>query len=102
MAVTYIKTKDGKEHSGPIAKWRPMENWFSIFDFDELSGSKKFCFDDIESAVTKGERVSIYSPLEGEDRDELERARKYLRDARKYGWSDFTEDTPLFEWEKSA
>lgn len=102
MAVTYIKTKDGKEYSGPIAKWRPRENWFSIFDFDEPAGDRKFSFDDIESAVTKGERVSIYSPSEGEEQDELERAREHLKSARKYGWDNFTEDTPLFEWEKSA
>jgi hypothetical protein len=102
MAITYIKTKDGKEYSGPIVKWRPGENWFSIFDLGEPSGDRKFSFDEIESAVTKGERVNIHSPLEGEDRDELERARKCLQDARKYGWDDFTEDTPLFEWEKCA
>jgi len=100
MAITYIKTKDGKKYSGPIAKWRPCENWFSIFDFDEPTGSRKFSFDNVESAVTKGERVNIYSPPEGEAQNELERARKYLQDSRKHRWNNFTKDTPLFEWER--
>jgi len=98
MHTTIVKTKDGKEYYGCIWYFRPSQNWFSINVGDE---TKKFSFDEVESVITKGERVSINSPLEGEDCDEIERARKDLRDGRKYGWTQDGELYPerKFSWE---
>lgn len=98
MHTTIVKTKSGKEYSGCIWYFRPSQNWFSIIIGDE---TKRFSFDDVESVITKGERVSINSPLEGEDQDEIERARKDLRDGRKYKWTQDDKPYPdrKFAWE---
>ena len=101
MAITYIETKDGKTYSGPIKLWRPSLGWFSIdyFGDDEYGIEQKFYFSDIKSAITKNERTNIYSTPIGQDVDELERAREDLRQAREYGWGNFTKETPKFDWE---
>ena len=92
MHITIIKTKDGKEYSGFIMVFRPEEGWVSIVDGDNL---RKFDFDDLASAVTKGERLSI-SKI-GDD-DEIEKARRYLKDGRKFNW--FNKDIPVMKWEE--
>jgi len=98
MHNTIVKTKDGKEYSGVLWTFRPSFNWFTIIDNDK---TRKFSFDDVESVITKGERVSINSPLEGEDQDEIERARKNLKDGRKYKWTQDDKPYPerKFAWE---
>lgn len=90
MHITEVVTKDGKEFSGPLWCWKPAENWFSIICGDE---SRKFSFDEVESVVTKEERVS-----KGviKDDDEIDRARRYLAEGRKYGWDVPSEK---FAWE---
>ena len=105
MAITYIKTKDGKTYSGPIYYWRPMFNWFSIITYgDNKKG--RFTFDECESIITPNERVSINSPITGEICDEFERARKNLEDGRRLKWTERDEDgvmkpypTEKFNWE---
>jgi hypothetical protein len=91
MHITEIQTKCGQKFSGVIEKWRPQFNWFSIVDGD---GLRSFSFDDVKSVVTKGERISIN---EIGDQDEIERARKYLADGRKFGWNGVPEEK--FAWE---
>ena len=94
---TVVVTKDGKEFSGHIRYWRPEENWFSI-DYcgeDDLGVEKRFCFDDVESAITKEERIRL--GVIG-DQDQLERAREDLADGRKYGWKGYPEE--MFDWER--
>ena len=98
MHFTKVITKDGREYSGPIWTWRPWLNWVEVcVDMNEMM---RFSFDEIKSMVTENARVSIKSPLEGETRDELERAREDLKQARANNWDNFTLDTPLFDWEK--
>ena len=92
MHITIIKTKDGKEYCGFIMVFRPEEGWVSIVDGDEL---RKFNFGDLISAITKGERLSINKIG---DCDEIERARKYMRDGREFGW--FKKEIPIMKWEK--
>lgn len=102
MHATIVKTKDGKEYRGPMSSFQPVFNWFKLFGID-----KKFSFDECESIITKGERISINSGLEGEDYDEMKRAKKYLDDGRKFKWEERDEDGTYklypqekFEWEK--
>ena len=90
MHTTEVKTRDGKEFSGVLWEFKPAENYFTITDGD---GIIKFSFDDVESVITKGERISINKIG---DMDEVERARKYLIGCRKFGWID----VPVrFDWE---
>lgn len=103
MAITYIKTKSGEECSGPIKLFRPAFNFLTLFNYP----NRKFSFDECESIITKGERVSINSPLEGEDQDEFIRAKKNLDWGRLNGWTETDEngiEVPYseekFEWEK--
>ena len=100
MHFTKIVTKDGREYLGPIWRWRPWLNWVSIRLYGETVEEKIFSFDDIKSMVTEGARETINCPLEGETRDELERARKDLKNAREFGWDGFDKNTPLYDWEK--
>jgi len=93
MHTTIIKTKDGKELSGSLEVFKPEEGWMFVTICGE--GCKKFYFDDLISAVTKGERLSV-SKIG--DCDEIERARKYLTDGRKFGW--FKKEIPIMDWEK--
>ena len=92
MHITIIKTKSGKEYSGFVMVFRPDEGWISIVDGDVL---RKFKFDDLDSVVTKGERLSI-SKIG--DCDEIERARRYMKDGRKRNW--FNKEIPVMDWEK--
>lgn len=91
MALTKVVTKDGKQYNGPIEMWRPEQNWFSIVWADR---EKVFSFDDVESAITYGDRINV---REIGDRDELERARKDLKDGRTYGWEGYPSEK--FSWE---
>lgn len=91
MALTTVTTKDGEVFQGPIWVWRPQENWFSILWRDD---EEVFSFDDIETAVTHGERIGV--DVIG-DVDEMERARKLLRRGREYGWEGYPEEE--FDWE---
>ena len=75
MHSTIVKLKDGRTLVGPIWDWRPLEGWFSILD-DDAGEQRVVKLKDVQSAVTQGARVSIHSPPEGEERDELARARR--------------------------
>jgi small nuclear ribonucleoprotein (snRNP)-like protein len=104
MHTTIIKTKDGKEYSGRIHYFRPAFNFLSINIGKEI---KRFSFDEIESAITLNQRVSIKSPVERENQDEMKRAKKSLDDGRKNGWTETDENgqeqpypKEKWEWEK--
>ena len=95
MHDTKVKLKNGEEYWGPMWEFRPEFNWFSIIDTATDDGEiRKICIDDIESAITGGERISIDSVG---DQDEVERARKFLEQGRQFGWDDIPEEK--FDWE---
>jgi len=48
-----------------------------------------------------GARININCPLEGVTDDLLERARKELKQYRENGWESFSQDVPLYNWEKN-
>lgn len=96
MHTTVIKLKNGETHAGNLHMFCPCESYISIGEWDEQDRLKynKYDIRDMESAVTLGERISI-SKIG--DQDEIQRAREWLADGRKYGW----EGTPKekFTWE---
>lgn len=96
MHNTKVILKNGEELNGPMWYFRPTEGWFSIIVENE---EKKINFSDVTSALTgtpeNPERISINKLGV---MDELERAKKYLRDARKYHWN-IDENFPRFDWE---
>jgi len=101
MAITYVKTKDGKEYSGEIKLFRPSFNFFTL-----VGEGRKFSFDDCESVTKTNERVSIYSPIEGEFQDVMQKAHKDLETGRDYNWTEKDEEgrehpypKSRFEWE---
>lgn len=87
MHNTKIKMKDGREYDSPIMRSRPIEGYLVLMGSDE-----KLRLDDIASAVTEGER--------GGDMDELDNLRRYMSNARKFGWDGMSESTQLMAWEK--
>ena len=96
MHTTVITLKNGEKHSGNLELFRPCESYISIREWDDNDKCKinKYDLNDIASAFTLGERISINQIG---DQDEVERAREWLADGRKYGW----EGTPKekFAWE---
>lgn len=93
--TTVVITKDGQEYIGSLLSWKPEENYLTI-----ISGlvTIQIYFDNIKSAKEYGARVSINSPLEGEELDLLEKAKLDLKQGREKGW--FDKDVPVKEWEK--
>lgn len=76
MHDTHVTMKDGRKFCGAIWEWRPHQGYFAICDYDEgRSSPTRIELKDVASAVTKGQRINIHSPPEGEDQDELARAR---------------------------
>jgi hypothetical protein len=90
MHITKIITKDNQKLEGYLHLFRPHENpGYITFHGSE----KKFFLKDLVSAHTEGERVK-------KDSNEIERARKYMKDARAYGWHE--EQLPIQEWERET
>lgn len=83
MHSTIVKMKDGRELKGPIWNFRPQDGYIEIAGVMEDGELLRLEIADIESAVTPNERVGIGRIA---DQDELERARKYVEDGKKYGW----------------
>lgn len=81
MHDTNVTMKDGRTYCGPIWIWRPKEGYFTVVDYSASDEPTRIELKDVQSAKTKGERVSVNSPPEGEEQDELVRA-------RNDGWSD--------------
>jgi len=104
MAITYVKTKDGKEYSGEIKLWRPALNWFTL-----RGESRRFSFDECEKVYSTNERVNIHSCDNGKDGEFIDRmqdAHKSLNDGRAYKWTETDEEgnehpysQDLFDWE---
>ena len=96
MHTTVIKLKNGETHSGNLEMFRPCESFISIREWldDNTCQINKYDLDDIESAVTLGERISINKIG---DQDELQRAREDLADGRNYGWAGYPKER--FKWE---
>ena len=98
MHNTFVTLKDGRKFSGPIWVWRPALNWFTIMDND---GEVRFSLSEVESATTgtpdNPERISINCLGV---QDEMDRARKYMKQARQFGWDGVKPDMPEYDWEK--
>lgn len=80
MHATIVMMKDGKRYSGFIWEWRPLDGYFTITDSTVSDSPIRIDFSDVQNAKTTGQRISINSPPDGEDRDELIRA-------KQDGWS---------------
>lgn len=91
MHITTIITKDGKKYNSVLWTFRPAQNFFTIIDNNQ---DRKFSFDEVKSVITKGERISVNKIG---DIDEIERARKFLKDGRKFKWSGIPKEK--FDWE---
>jgi hypothetical protein len=91
MHNTTVLHKDGRKIIGILYLFRPESNFFEISTNNDLV---RFTFDEVASVITEGERISY--GVTG-DMDEVERARKYMLDARKYGW--INANTPVMDWE---
>lgn len=95
MHVTEVELKSGEKFSGSMGFFRPFENYFTLH-----AGIKtmRFKFSDCNSVTTLGERLSINQIG---DCDEIERARKFLINGRKYKWSEDGVKAPeqKFDWE---
>lgn len=87
MHNTTVTMKDGRVFSSPIYIFRPCSGYLTLFHIKET-----LYFEDMISAITENVRP-------GETNDEIQRARNYLRDARKYGWHGMDKNTPKQEWE---
>lgn len=83
MHDTKVVLKDGTEHQAPLWEFRPQDGYLRLAGHEE-----PLWFSDIQSAVTAGDRQG--------DVDELDRARQFMRDARKYNWYG---DLPVQDWE---
>ena len=98
MHFTKIITKDKKEYIGWLKEWCPEEN---IIILDLNPGLIKLSFDDLISATTQGSRTSNDLFI---TEDEIERARKHMKEGREKGWFkdefDVVKDISLMEWEK--
>jgi hypothetical protein len=89
MHDTTVKLKDGRILIGPILAFKPELGFMTLMgDNDE-----KLNFENIVSATTEGERIG-HGKIGTQD--EIQRAKSYLKDARKYGWHD---PLPVQDWE---
>lgn len=88
MHNTTVKLKDGRILVAPLWLFKPEQGFLCLQGSDE-----RLCFNNILSATTEGERIG-YGKVGTQD--EVERAKKYLQDARKYKWHD---SLPIQEWE---
>lgn len=106
MHITTAVMKDGRTIKGFIMKFRPASG-FMLLDCCSVNGGlvandMRINFNDAVSITTEGER----GKKRGESvvADELARARKYMDDARTYGWEEdgkkITPDWPVQEWQK--
>ncbi len=71
-----VLMKDGRKFEGQIWEWRPTEGYFTICDYSVANEPTRIELKDVAFAKTPGQRVSIDSPPEGEEQDELARARR--------------------------
>ena len=99
MACTIVKLKNGETYSGAIKEWRPAFNWFTLFGEDRV-----FSFNECESIISPNERVSINSPIEGEEQDKFKEAKRDLDLGRENGWTETDENGverpyPKEKWE---
>ena len=87
--------KDGRTFEGYMHLFRPQLGWITL-----MGKETKLYFEEMESAITKGDRIGYN---EGQvvigDVDEIERARKFMADARKFHWEGMDENTPKQDWE---
>lgn len=74
MHDTLVVMKDGRKFCGPIWEWAPTKGYLTIVDNDV----SRLYFQDMESAVTPGQRVGINTDgtTKIETRDEVLRACK--------------------------
>jgi len=100
MHTVIVKLKNGREVRGSLKLFRPIgdkegegndrDGFLTLFGSDV-----RFYFKNIESAITDDLRGASTN-------DELKRARKYLKDARRYGWGGIDSNYPIQEWENGV
>lgn len=93
MHVTTVKTKDGKTFKGVLWTFKPEQGYMTLVGIYE----HKIRFDNIVSATTEGERITVNKIG---TQDELGRAKKLMKEAREFNWFGMNKDTPLQDWEK--
>jgi len=85
MHTTTVTMKDGSKIKGVIWKWRPILGYFDLAGVAGQEENVRLRFDDVQSAVTEGERISMGKIG---DCDEMARAREYLKNAKEFGWTE--------------
>lgn len=95
MHDTTVVTKDGRTIVAPIYEFSPQNGFLSLVGQDR---PVVIHFKDIKSAVTKEQRTSVSKV---EDRDELKRAKDFMKEARQFGWFGMSKDIPLQKWERA-
>ena len=83
MHITNVVKKDGTKLSGILWTVRPVEGWFELVACTDNDEPVRVQIVDCQSVVTEKDRISINKIG---DVDELERWRKHVEDAKKYGW----------------
>ena len=96
MHTTTAILKDGTTIDGILMTFRPAQGFLTLLSPGDETVIK---FDDAVSITTEGERIrlGVIGTM-----DELDRARKHMRDARQFGWDGVAKDMPLMDWEKPA
>jgi len=92
MHITTVKTKDGMTFKGVLWAFKPEKGYMTLVGIYE----RKIKFNNIISATTEGERMGIGKIG---TQDELERAKKLMKEAREFNWFGMNKDTPLQDWE---
>jgi len=102
MHETIVTLKSGEVIKGSMGIFRPAFNWFTL-----MGNDRRFSFDECKSIITSNERVSINSPIGGEEQDEMVRAKKSLDWGRERGWTETDENgkehsypKEKWDWEK--
>lgn len=90
MHYTTVILKDGTELCGPIGTWRPHLNFFTL-----MNREGQISFDDVATAETENDRVSVHEI--GVNVDIMDRARRDAKRGRENGWDDWPEKK--YEWE---
>jgi hypothetical protein len=103
--ITKYTGKDGTIYWGTIYEFNPHSDYLTLF----ISGVKKeLSFSGAQEIITEREWcIKHYTAVESK-RDEIERAKQYLRIARAYKWKQPSRDNgewvecsqELQEWEK--
>lgn len=102
MPTTVVVTKDGKRYEGSVWYFKPADGYMTLARWGDnvKEGDPielKIMLKDIDTATTLSGRTGVGVNID--DEDLMEKARKYMVDARKYGWDGCNTLTPVQSWE---